>query len=58
MEVQRLIDVLKTAGKNFEYKIYSDAAGGHHFNRIDTKLARESRIEVYQFLRRYLRPHS
>ena len=54
VEVQRLIDALKTAGKKFESKIYTAAPGGHHFNRIDTKLARESRAEIYQFLRKYL----
>jgi dienelactone hydrolase len=55
MEVQHLIDSLKAAGKKFEYKIYENAPGGHHFNRIDTKLARESRQEVYAFLARYLK---
>ena len=56
MEVQRLIDTLKAAGRPFEFKIYQDAPGGHHFNRIDTKLARDSRAEIYQFLARYLKP--
>ena len=55
MEVEHLIDSLKAAGKKFEYKIYENAAGGHHFNRIDTKLARESRAEVYAFLAKYLK---
>ncbi len=56
LEVQRLIAALKAAGKQFEYKIYKDAPGGHAFNRLDTKLARESRREVYRFLARYLKP--
>jgi len=56
LEVERLIAALKAEGKKFEYKIYQNAAGGHHFNRIDTKLARESRAEVYSFLKQYLRP--
>ncbi|HLH32000.1 MAG TPA: S9 family peptidase, partial [Terriglobia bacterium] len=55
-EVQHMIDALKLAGKTFEYKIYENAPGGHHFNRIDTKLARDSRAEIYAFLRRYLAP--
>jgi dipeptidyl aminopeptidase/acylaminoacyl peptidase len=55
MEVEHLIDALKAAGKKFEYKIYQNAPGGHHFNRIDTKLARESRAEVYAFLAKYLK---
>jgi dipeptidyl aminopeptidase/acylaminoacyl peptidase len=56
LEVQHLIDALKAAGKKFEYKIYENAPGGHHFNRTDTKLAKESRREVYQFLAGYLHP--
>jgi len=56
LEVERLITALKAEGKKFEYKIYQDAPGGHQFNRLDTKLARESRQEVYQFLAKYLKP--
>ena len=56
LEVRRLITALKAEGKQFEYKIYEDAPGGHAFNRIDTPLARESRKEVYAFLARYLKP--
>ncbi|MCX6633562.1 MAG: prolyl oligopeptidase family serine peptidase, partial [Acidobacteria bacterium] len=54
LEVERLIAALKAEGKQFEYKIYQDAPGGHAFNRLDTKLARESRQEIYAFLARYL----
>lgn len=56
MEVQHLIDALKANGKQFEYKIYENAPGGHHFNRIDTELAHQSRQEVYSFLSKYLKP--
>ena len=56
MEVQHLIEALTAAKKQFEYKIYQAAPGGHEFNRIDTKLARESRKEIWTFLARYLRP--
>jgi dipeptidyl aminopeptidase/acylaminoacyl peptidase len=56
LEVERLIAALKAEGKKFEYKIYQDAPGGHSFNRIDTKLAKESRKEIYDFLGRYLQP--
>jgi dipeptidyl aminopeptidase/acylaminoacyl peptidase len=56
LEVERLIAALKAAGKTFEYKIYQDAPGGHAFNRLDTKLARESRREIWAFLARVLRP--
>jgi dipeptidyl aminopeptidase/acylaminoacyl peptidase len=56
LEVEHLIQALKAAGKSFEYKVYQNAPGGHEFNRIDTKLARESRAEVYRFLAKYLSP--
>ncbi len=56
LEVEHLIEALKAAGKKFEYKIYQNAPGGHAFNRLDTKLARESRAEVYRFLGQYLKP--
>ncbi|MBK8313176.1 MAG: S9 family peptidase [Acidobacteria bacterium] len=56
LEVEHLIQALKAAGKKFDYKIYENAPGGHAFNRIDTKLAKESRSEVYRFLAQYLTP--
>jgi dipeptidyl aminopeptidase/acylaminoacyl peptidase len=56
LEVEHLIKALKAAGKQFEHKIYKDAPGGHEFNRIDTKLAQQSRAEVYRFLAKYLEP--
>ena len=55
LEVQHLIKTLKAAGKDFEYRIYDDAPGGHSFNRLDTTLAQDSRREIYAFLARYLR---
>lgn len=58
LEVEHLIKSLKAADKDFEYKIYDDAPGGHTFNRLDTKFAKESRNEVYQFLAKYLDPPS
>jgi dipeptidyl aminopeptidase/acylaminoacyl peptidase len=56
LEVEHLIQALKAAGKSFEYRVYTNAPGGHAFNRIDTKLARESREEIYRFLARHLNP--
>jgi dipeptidyl aminopeptidase/acylaminoacyl peptidase len=56
LEVEHLIKSLKAAGKKFEYKIYENAPGGHAFNRIDTKLAKESRAEIYRFLAGHLTP--
>ena len=55
LEVQRLIAALQAAGKKFEYKIYENAPGGHSFNRLHTKEAKESRQEIYQFLQKYLK---
>jgi dipeptidyl aminopeptidase/acylaminoacyl peptidase len=55
VEVESLIAALKAAGKDFEYKVYEDAPGGHSFNRMDHALARESRAEVYRFLARHLK---
>jgi len=56
-EVERVIQGLKLSGKTgFEYKIYQDAPGGHAFNRLDTKLARESRAEIWAFLAEVLKP--
>jgi dipeptidyl aminopeptidase/acylaminoacyl peptidase len=56
LEVEHLIKSLQAAGKKFEHKIYKDAPGGHEFNRIDTRLARQSRAEVYRFLAQQLNP--
>jgi dipeptidyl aminopeptidase/acylaminoacyl peptidase len=56
MEVEHMIAALKAAGKQFEYKIYQNAPGGHQFNRIDTPLARQSRQEIWTFLAKYLKP--
>src|SRR5262245_14975379 len=56
LEVEHLIKALKAAGKPFDHKVYKDAPGGHAFNRIDTKLAKESRAEVYRFLAKHLKP--
>ena len=55
LEVEHLIKSLKAEGKEFEYEIYEDFPGGHSMNRVDSKLARESRQEVYEFLGRHLR---
>ncbi|MFK7937265.1 MAG: alpha/beta hydrolase family protein [Saprospiraceae bacterium] len=55
-EVQYLITALKAAKKDFEYEIYEAVAGGHAFDRIDTKRAKEIRLKVYGFLNGYLKP--
>ena len=55
LEVEHMIATLKAAGKQFEYKIYQNAPGAHRFNRIDTKLAKDSRREMWDFLARHLK---
>lgn len=55
-EVEHLIKSLKAEGKKFEYKIYEEIPGGHSFNRMDTRIAREIRLEIYNFLYDYLKP--
>jgi dipeptidyl aminopeptidase/acylaminoacyl peptidase len=55
-EVEHLIQELKAAGKEFEYEIFRNAPGGHSFDRIDTRLAKEIRLKIYKFLARYLKP--
>ena len=55
-EVQTLLEALKKSGKPFEQHIYTNAPGGHHFNRLDTPPARDSRAEVWRFLAKQLRP--
>ena len=56
LEVEHLIKSLKAEDKEFEYKIYQDVPGGHSFNRLDTRIAREIRLEIYRFLEPYLDP--
>lgn len=55
-EVQKLITALQSAGKTFEHRIYTNAPGGHLFNRIDTPTALESRAEIWGFLTKHLHP--
>lgn len=55
-EVERLVSALRGAGKIFDYKVYSDAPGGHAFNKLDTVEGEASRREVYLFLGKYLKP--
>ncbi|MBI5730964.1 MAG: S9 family peptidase [Ignavibacteriales bacterium] len=58
LEVEHLIEALKAAGKKFDYEIFKDAPGGHSFDRIDTKLAKEIRLKIYKFIGEYLNPPS
>lgn len=56
LEVEHLIKSLKADGKKFEYTIFQDLPGGHSFDRMDTRQAREIRVGIYQFLATYLKP--
>ncbi len=56
LEVEHLIKSLKADGKSFEYKIFEDVEGGHSFNRTDTKIAQEIRVDIYKFLTKQLTP--
>lgn len=56
LEVEQLIRALKAESKTFEYEIYQDVPGGHSFDRIDTRKAREIRVKIYRFLARHLSP--
>lgn len=56
LEVEHLIKSLKADGKKFEYEIYQDVPGGHSFDRMDTKEARNIRVKIYKFLGEYLNP--
>jgi dipeptidyl aminopeptidase/acylaminoacyl peptidase len=55
-EVERLIRALQAAEKDFSYRIYTNAPGGHWFDRLDTSTARESRAEIWRFLGKHLQP--
>ncbi|MDZ7777027.1 MAG: prolyl oligopeptidase family serine peptidase [Bacteroidales bacterium] len=56
LEVEHLIKSLKAEDKDFEYEIYQDVPGGHSFDRMDTKKAKEIRLKIYGFLKEYLNP--
>ena len=40
----------------FEYKIFEDIPGGHSFDRIDRKQAKEIRLKIYSHLAKQLNP--
>jgi len=56
LEVEHLVQALKAAGKKFELRVFENAPGGHSMDRLDTRLAREARRDLYRFLARYLSP--
>jgi dipeptidyl aminopeptidase/acylaminoacyl peptidase len=56
IEVEHLIQALKAEGKKFEYEIFNEVPGGHSFDRIDTRLAKQIRLKIYKFLAGHLHP--
>jgi dipeptidyl aminopeptidase/acylaminoacyl peptidase len=56
LEVEHLIKSLKAEGKKFQYEIFENLPGGHSFDRMDTKKAKEIRLKIYKFLSKYLSP--
>lgn len=57
LEVEHLIRALKAEGKKFDYEIFQDIGGGHSFDRIDTREAKEIRLKIYAHLAKYLKPN-
>lgn len=55
-EVILMIETLKKHNKEFEYKIFENASGGHGFDRIDSKEATDIRFNVHKFMEKYLNP--
>ncbi|HEX9934917.1 MAG TPA: prolyl oligopeptidase family serine peptidase, partial [bacterium] len=56
LEVEHLIQALKAEGKPFEYEVFQKLPGGHSFDRMDTRTAKEIRLKIYQFLAKHLAP--
>lgn len=57
LEVEHLIKSLKAEGKsNFYYEIFNNMPGGHSFDRMDYKEAKEIRMKIYNHLNKYLSP--
>jgi len=58
LEVEHLIKSLKADNKKFKYEIYQDIPGGHSFDRMDTKIAKEIRIKIYKHMNQFLKPEN
>ena len=56
LEVEHLIKSLKADGKKFKYEIFKDIPGGHSFDRMDRKQARDIRLKIYKHLAEQLNP--
>lgn len=56
LEVENLIKALKAHNRKFEYKIFEDIPGGHSFDRMDHRMGRDIRFDIYKFLENHLKP--
>ncbi len=56
LEVENLINTLRAHNRDFEYRIYEEIPGGHSFDRMDHRMGRDIRFEIYKFLEKYLDP--
>lgn len=56
LEVEHLIKSLKAEGKPFDYEIFDALPGGHSFDRMDTKIAKEIRLKIYDHIGIVLKP--
>ncbi len=55
-EVMRLISALKRESKDFDYKGFEEVDGGHSFDRLDTRIGKEVRLDIYAHMGQYLQP--
>lgn len=56
LEVEHLIKSLKAEGKPFDYEIFDALPGGHSFDRMDTKIGKDIRFKIHQYLAKILNP--
>jgi dipeptidyl aminopeptidase/acylaminoacyl peptidase len=56
LEVEHLIKSLKADDKKFKYEIFKGVPGGHSFDRMDTRQAKEIRVKIYKHLQEQLNP--
>lgn len=56
LEVEHLIKSLKAEDKEFDYEIFKDVPGGHSFDRMDTKIAKEIRLKIWAHMAKVLNP--
>lgn len=55
-EVEKLVNSLRAKGGNIQSEIFSGASGGFSFNSKDVKSDRETRLKIWKFISKYLKP--